>query len=568
LLEQTLSIMKKARWIFPEPTQCHPAIQELLLGRLPADKTQFETIKSGSHRTVYRIQLHGLDIHLKHNRISGFRSFVREFCRTPKGKYEYDTAIRLASMGIRTIEPIACGVGQGIAPESFLITKTLEGALSLEKHWHDLIRQNASPQRPIKYQLIGALAKTLALMHAKGVLHNDLHPGNLMVILNGGQPALSLIDLFPVRIKPNSLSWAERRSNLAMLDRWAKLHTHTTDRMRLWKAYTREVAVIEGNGAFPFHNKDWVRYQMELLAREVMLKNLGLWQRFDTRCMFNNRRFKIFKFKGKAGVRVADLDMDQLEAFLGNQSPQSLFPDAKVLKHSKSSTVMLCKLPGKDLQKEVIFKKITATKWTDPIANIFRPDGTTRSWQMATALLNRKLPTARHLAFWHQRKLLFKTDGYSLIEKIPNASDMPKYVEKILKMNLAARISQIRTLIDSMASLLRKMHDSGISHRDLKSANLMIQPEENPPKVWLVDLVGVRAHFYLSKKRKMQNLARLNASFLQTPHITLTDRVRFLRQYLRWGTEGPFEWHDWWRNIAKLTDQKIAKNLKSGRPLA
>jgi hypothetical protein len=96
----------------------------------------------------------------------------------------------------------------------------------------------------------------------------------------------------------------------------------------------------------------------------------------------------------------------------------------------------------------------------------------------------------------------------------------------------------------------------------------MIQPEENPPKVWLVDLVGVRAHFYLSKKRKMQNLARLNASFLQTPHITLTDRVRFLRQYLRWGTEGPFEWHGWWRNIAKLTDQKIAKNLKSGRPLA
>jgi len=112
------------------------------------------------------------------------------------------------------------------------------------------------------------------------------------------------------------------------------------------------------------------------------------------------------------------------------------------------------------------------------------------------------------------------------------------------------------------------MHDLSVSHRDLKSPNLMVSEKEGTIKIWLVDLVGVRTHTRLSDERKAQNLARLNSSFVNSKQISNTEKLRFLRQYLRWGMEGPFAWKTWWRKIGRLTGLKIAKNQRSGRPLA
>ena len=49
------------------------------------------------------------------------------------------------------------------------------------------------------------------------------------------------------------------------------------------------------------------------------------------------------------------------------------------------------------------------------------------------------------------------------------------------------------------------------------------------PHLWLIDLVGIRLHADLRRKRCVQNLARLHASFRDHPLLTLTDRLRFLR---------------------------------------
>ena len=66
----------------------------------------------------------------------------------------------------------------------------------------------------------------------------------------------------------------------------------------------------------------------------------------------------------------------------------------------------------------------------------------------------------------------------------------------------------------------------------------------------------------------MRNLARLNASFVHVPAVTRTDRLRFLRAYLVWGLHGSAGWKDWWNGVARATEAKVAKNRKSGRPLA
>jgi tRNA A-37 threonylcarbamoyl transferase component Bud32 len=187
---------------------------------------------------------------------------------------------------------------------------------------------------------------------------------------------------------------------------------------------------------------------------------------------------------------------------------------------------------------------------------------------MGHALIIRQLPTPRPLAMWHTHSVGLKVDGVIITEEIPDAMDLPKYLLKIDQLDEPAKTESLQILVNKVAHLIRKMHDLSVSHRDLKSPNLMVSDNGGGVKIWLVDLVGVRTHTHLSDEKKAQNLARLNSSFVNSKQISNTEKLRFLRQYLRWGTEGPFAWKTWWRKIGRLTGLKIAKNQRSGRPLA
>ena len=74
-----------------------------------------------------------------------------------------------------------------------------------------------------------------------------------------------------------------------------------------------------------------------------------------------------------------------------------------------------------------------------------------------------------------------------------------------------------------------------------------------PSRVWLIDLVGVQRIRRLRRRRKVQNLARLHASFLGDPTLGRTDKLRFLRIYLAWGLHGRAGWKSWWHEIDRAT---------------
>ena len=84
----------------------------------------------------------------------------------------------------------------------------------------------------------------------------------------------------------------------------------------------------------------------------------------------------------------------------------------------------------------------------------------------------------------------------------------------------------------------------------------------------LIDLVGVRFGREVPFSRRARELARLNASFLNSPLISRGLRLRFLRTYLAAGKRLPNDWKDWWKAIATATAAKVEKNRRSGRPLA
>lgn len=91
-------------------------------------------------------------------------------------------------------------------------------------------------------------------------------------------------------------------------------------------------------------------------------------------------------------------------------------------------------------------------------------------------------------------------------------------------------------LTDTLAHMIARAHQCGFEHLDMHAANILVQtlgPRNYRPM--LVDLQCARRDVPIRDPAVVRNLAQLNQWFRK--HSRMTDRLRFLRAYLRWRGE-------------------------------
>jgi len=529
---------------------------------------QARVVKHGPHRTVYHVVLPGLDFYLKHNRLADGRAWLRELVRPSKARSEYAHALAVAARQVPTIEPLAIGetCRRTGPPCSYLITRTLPETRPLNSFLENTLPQWPAPRRTrMRQRLAEALGRLLAHLHDAGITHHDLHPGNLLLRLDADdRPELFLIDLHAIRLGA-PLSWGARRTNLIVLNRWFALRCERTDRLRCWHAYRSAI----GQTAEPAADS---RQPIAELERRTLASNLRFWRGLDRRCQRRNRHFRRVRGPSVAGYAMADLAPQTLAALLADPDAPFERPDAVVLKQSRSSAVVEFDLPGAEGPRRVVYKRFAVTRWSDPWTALFRPTPALRSYVMGHGLRLRCLPTPRPLAVWHRYRCGLPHEGYLLTEKVADALELLSFVDHLNTLPTAEGRAHMRRLIDRLGQLIGALHQRRLSHRDLKAANLLVSGVSSLAaggeiQVCFIDLVGVRRPLKLRRSRRVQNLARLNTSFHDHPGLTRTDRLRFLRVYLRWGLRGRIGWKRWWRQIEEATADKIRRNLRNGRPL-
>lgn len=540
-----------------------------------------QSIKQARHRAIYRVILPRADFYLKHYPLCDRRGWFRQMIRASKARIEYDKAIEVAKRGIATVEPLALGEPHtkgrfALTPyrpgESYLLTRTLVQTHSLADYLETILPTLPLNEQPrMRCLLAHTLGHFLARMHNAGVAHHDLHPGNLLVRIEPEQePQLYLVDLHAVAFG-SPLSRRATRDNLGLFSNWFALRTERTDRHRFWRAY-REAR----GGSLP-HSP--VGVMEKAIEEKTTALNSQRWKEHKQVCLGNARCFRTVRGKAATGHAVADLDADFLRQLADD--PDALFhrPDTKLLKECITGTVAEVTIPGPAGERSVIYKRFHVKSRTDPWTSLVRPHAALRCYTLGHALRLRGVATPRPLCVLLRRRRGLVYEGYLMTEKVQEARDLHEYVNSVW-----GREDPRSTLIE-VARLIRRLHDRGFSHRDLKAPNCLVgsapvdSPAEGQPDnytrrverllssaaVWLIDLVGVRSHRKLSFARKVRNLSRLNASFVRDPRISRTDRLRFLFAYL--GREARFVWKEWWRALADATARKVIKNQRSGRPL-
>jgi hypothetical protein len=220
---------------------------------------QAQIVKQGPHRIVYCVSLPGLRFYVKHNRMSDLRARLRELVRPAKARIEYNRALAVAARHVPTVVPLAVGENcNTLGPrDSFLITRSLDGAEPLHTFIdHSLPQLAIERQARVRHHLTIELGRFMARMHDAGIIHDDLHPGNLLIRLaEDDRPWLYLIDLHAVRLG-RPLGWRASRENLILFNRWCVLRTRRTDRLRFWHAYcqARNVGWYSANPPLTTHH--------------------------------------------------------------------------------------------------------------------------------------------------------------------------------------------------------------------------------------------------------------------------------------------------------------------------
>lgn len=528
-------------------------------------------VKEAPHRGVFRAVLGGLDVHVKHYAEGRGRLF-----RACRARREFETTREVARRGVPTPQALAWGED---AKGSYLVTRTLPRSRNLI----DVLAGPVSPS--LRQALAVGLGAFLARAHAAGVRHDDLHPGNLLVALEGQafeattsltagprafghgentaltsrRVALFLIDLDAVRLGP-PLPWPAARDNLVVLNRWFLLRFSRADRLRAWCAYSREADFADKSGG--------ARDLEERTRVSLIHFTAGL----DRRCLGGNRHFRRLAAPGVRGYAVDGVELSGLL-----RDPDAAIASSPTLKRSASSAVVEVAVPVGGAAHPAVLKRVSATAWTDPLAALFRAPAALHAYRMAHALRLRGLPTPRALAVWHRRRFGLPADGYLLLERVPDALDVGRFVESLEGDPAGAR-ERLRKVSDQLARLIARMHGWNLSHRDLKSANVLVSPlgwvmgyrglceaeVGGGDHVWFVDLAGVRQMRRLGEERKARDLARLNVSFLGERAISRGARLRFLLAYL--GRQAK-DWRRWWRRIEGQTAAKVERNRRNDRVL-
>jgi len=249
----------------------------------------------------------------------------------------------------------------------------------------------------------------------------------------------------------------------------------------------------------------------------------------------------------------------RLLAFLQDPDRACSDPGSTIIKDSK--TTSSCTVPHilEDSKRSLYIKRYNYQNRLYALKNLFRSSRAKRVWKVSQKLVACKIPTPPPISFLELRKGRLLIKSFFISEKIDGVLDLHTAFQQWPTQRSLHDINQKKSLILQVAHLVRSLHDCGICHRDLKASNILVQRiSEKAGKVYLVDLDSARIRKGISKKGRIRDLARLNASLFFTTGISTTDRLRFLFNYLRIFRAHDNIVHTYWQTIAELTRKKLA----------
>jgi len=520
------------------------------------DLWRLELVKRGRGRTIFRFEAAGKTYYVKDYGGSGLCRRVRALLGRGPGRREWDALEAARAAGLDVPETVALARGSaerlvtlgvpGEPLDEYLFSRYFEprtgdppypGARPPELVAVFRRRRVPTAGTADPKALAWRLADVVARLAEAHLYLPDLHPGNILISGGAGTWRLWLVDLAEAE-RPAPADAVLR--HLVQLEHFFEPLASVVERLRCHRHATELLG--GGPGA-------------RAVAAATAAYRRRFYRRRDRRTRRESKYFKRLAAGDWQGWATADR-AGPLERLLEAGDPTAS-AGAKVVKEGRTAGVWRVTFDDAEGHATLFFKRHK------------RASGLGRSRSVAAfrkghALLVRGIATARPAGAADKRRGPFLVDTLLATEPVEGEplSDW---------LRAGPPATERRRMARRLAHLVRRMHEAGFSHRDLKAPNLLVCPAHGEDaRPVLVDLDGLAYKGNVSERRRAKDLMRLSVSLDEWGVARQTDRLRFLRAYLapagclapittrrRRGRAEPGErLRGWWRRIARLSAKK------------
>jgi ADP-heptose:LPS heptosyltransferase/tRNA A-37 threonylcarbamoyl transferase component Bud32 len=418
----------------------------------------------------------GRDVFIKVYPVDGLVHRLRALIGHSQAEVEFGRLVQLRAAGAPVPAPVALGDGPGaqaLVMEDFgpvqTVREAIEGGLGAGE----------------KRELMAALADAVADLHAAGFIHEDLHVGNVLRLAGG---ALRVIDVQRGRRVPVP-SLRDRALTLAHVFQSLLVFTRVTERHRLLCRYAGRLEMDTAGR----------RVLNELVKSEL----LRLRRRYVSRQMQRARQ-------GGSRFWIGDWNGGRARAAFGAESwlnePEAV---EAVVKDEAGRRVLKVRKAGHTLA----------------VKEEGRRGRGIRAWIGAHGWLAAGYPTPRPFYLVEPPAGPVRL----AMEWAEGAESSNGWLER--RLGAGAPPAWRREAAWRLGRFVRRLHDAGIYHADLKAGNVLARERDGgPPDFLVLDLDRVCFHAGpVPRTRSLANLAQLNAAFAGP--VTRADRLRCFFAY-------------------------------------
>lgn len=441
--------------------------------------------KINNKRETLKVRLSHEIYYVKIFRYPGLLSKVFAAVRS-KGKYEFRLAGILNRSGITVPQCVAYGSCQrfGFVVKEYFITREVVGSQTINDFF--LHRFKTFPRKKKKI-IIRYLAGFIKKIHEQGILHSDLHAGNILIKEFDDHYSFYLLDLSEAKMKI-ALQASDRYSNLALLNLNFFMRVEKSLRYYFFKQYS-------GNMKSPGERRAAIR-KIENLT---LTRALDLLEKRKKRCVQNNKAFRVQKYGNMVICSKRERDLPQKlvespDTYLTGHGNKNILKNGNTVRAAK---VIVDDYPPLFLKRYNYQGVFHATK------SLVRKTRARKVWIHGNAFQLRGIPVAEPIACMEQKKGLLVYTSYFLADFIPNCLTL-----HTVMMNESGTIEEKKQILLRLAEQVAHMHTFGCLHGDLKWSNIGIQNQSDMILLYFMDLDGSKVRKKLSDKEKTKDIAR------------------------------------------------------------
>ncbi|MHC4269269.1 MAG: lipopolysaccharide kinase InaA family protein [Planctomycetota bacterium] len=494
----------------------------------------YKLIKENNVRSVISMPVSDINengIYIKYFKRKGYFNYIKYLFVPTRTRTEWKVGNALLRENIKTALPLAIAekTTYKLQDTSLLVTE----AITNSEMFHHFCQANYSGTLSTekveeKNEILRKLALFLRDIHEKGFCHYDFHAGNILIKFKNRQSksiqdcTLYVIDLHSVKIL-KQLSIRKRLLNFAQIFNSLSSILTKNDKLDLVRSY--------GTNALGGSSDE---YALVKQIETQSLKSLEIRYRSRRkRCL--KERSSVFTNKRLTGMKMFYRKCYDKGCFqeLIEKHNSTLAHDDKSLILKRDLKTALTRSSFKDNTiQNVVIKQYSSKSGFRIIKNIFRRSAGKRAWVAGNGLRVYGFNTPEPMALIEQKMFGINTDSYLIMEEIQDSMEMDRYIlSSFHDQSSIKNFKKKKTFINNLAKTIGKMHNHNIFHHDLKTCNIMVKEIGESFDFIFLDFDKVSFEKNITIRNRLNNLTQINYS---TPRlISLTDRYRFLKEYLK-----------------------------------